>query len=52
MGRIRKPPTDDQRLARRLYRQMPEVRAKKALRRAMKLHQTPKAINYGPAGRR
>lgn len=35
------------RLARSMYNQKPEVRMKKALKRAMKKHTIPTAINFG-----
>jgi hypothetical protein len=40
--------SDAGRMARKMYNAQPEVRQRKAIKRAMKKHQTPPAVIYGP----
>jgi len=35
-------------MARKMYNAQPEVRQRKAIKRAIKHHQTPPTVTYGP----
>ena len=47
MARRHAPRTDAQRIARRMYNMQPQVRQMKAIKRAIKKHQSPPAISFG-----
>jgi hypothetical protein len=39
--------SDEYRINRRMYNMRPEVRQRKAIRRAIKKHQTPPSVSFG-----
>jgi len=48
MGRVRKPMTDQQRINRQMANADPEKRQHRAIMRAIKRHQTPPNVAFGP----